>query len=182
MIIGPRVLQSKRERTNWQRPRRSGGTWAIGRVGGSSATERTITTVVPELSLASTTAGPRESVAAAARDVTNAPPARRIRTRRVGISPGSARGSPRPGMGANGGNRLSCTLLLSAMPSPTETTPGFARSAPPTKRGGVVESAIAWGVPETEIRDRCHDTLARVFAGEPQEVVFDCCVAYVGRA
>ena len=44
------------------------------------------------------------------------------------------------------------------------------------------EAAIARGVPETEIRDWCHDTLARVFAGEPQEVVFDCYVAYVGRA
>ena len=44
-----------------------------------------------------------------------------------------------------------------------------------------VEAAIARGVPEGDIRDWCHDTLARVFAGEPREVLFDAYIAYVER-
>jgi hypothetical protein len=120
-------------------------------------TDTTTTTVVPELSLASTTAGPKDKVAAAASEVTNAPPARIIRTRRVGISPGCACGSPRPGMGANGGNRLSNTCGLCAMRSPTETASGVARFAPPTilgaplvviaVYGAVAFAFVRWGYP-----------------------------------
>jgi hypothetical protein len=68
--------------------RRFSGREAIGSTNRAAVTENTTTTGAPELSFASTTAGPRESVAAAANDVAKAPHARIIRTRRVGISPG----------------------------------------------------------------------------------------------
>lgn len=44
-----------------------------------------------------------------------------------------------------------------------------------------VESAIWRGVPEAEVRNWCQDTLATVFGGEFQEVIFDAYVAYIRR-
>lgn len=44
-----------------------------------------------------------------------------------------------------------------------------------------VESAIARGVPEVEIRDWCRSTLSKVFGDEAPVVIFDSYIAYVRR-
>jgi hypothetical protein len=44
-----------------------------------------------------------------------------------------------------------------------------------------VEWAIARGVPETEIRAWCQNTLANVFGGRSHDVLFAAYVAYVSR-
>ena len=136
-----RARTSVPERRSSQRPNGARTEAATGMTCCGAADGATRTGAPPP-SAATTTAGPSASVPAAARDAANAPAARTRRTWRVGIWRTSGRGSPRPGMGAIGGNRSFSACSPRGMASPRETRGGIAIIAPPGKkryapRGGI---------------------------------------------